>query len=125
MVPTKACAVLFSDATYSRILVFRHPHAGIQLVKGTIEAGETPEHAALRELEEESGICDATVDRDLGLWDAGFEGQIWSLQLCSTRRRLHGSWVHFTNDDGGLNLTFFWHPVVESTNDDWHPLYQR
>ncbi|MGX5266288.1 NUDIX domain-containing protein, partial [Klebsiella pneumoniae] len=38
------------------ILVFRHPLAGIQIVKGTVEHQEQLEYAALRELYEESGI---------------------------------------------------------------------
>ena len=72
MVPTKACPVVLQG---SKLLVFRHPSAGIQLVKGTIESGEGPEAAALRELREESGIADAAICEDLGLWDADYEGR--------------------------------------------------
>ena len=36
--------------------MFRHPLAGIQLVKGTVEPSESPEDAARRELFEESGL---------------------------------------------------------------------
>ena len=42
-----------------RLLVFRHvdfPEAGIQVPGGTIEPGEAPEMAALREAEEETGL---------------------------------------------------------------------
>uniref|UniRef100_UPI00124C1F65 NUDIX domain-containing protein n=1 Tax=Acinetobacter ursingii TaxID=108980 RepID=UPI00124C1F65 len=38
------------------ILAFRHPLAGIQLVKGSIEPNETYDYAAIRELFEESGL---------------------------------------------------------------------
>jgi 8-oxo-dGTP pyrophosphatase MutT (NUDIX family) len=125
MVPTKSCPVVFRDSTLSRILVFKHPRAGIQLVKGTIEAGETPAIAALRELHEESGIFNAVVDRDLGLWISGFEGRIWSFQLCSTSQALPESWVHHTEDDGGLDLKFYWHPINQIPQQDCHPVFQR
>ena len=36
--------------------MFRHPLAGIQLVKGTVEPSEKPADAARRELFEESGL---------------------------------------------------------------------
>jgi 8-oxo-dGTP pyrophosphatase MutT (NUDIX family) len=41
------------------LLVFRHPHvpaAGIQVPGGTIEEGESPEEAVLREAIEETGL---------------------------------------------------------------------
>ena len=53
------------------LLVFRHldyPEAGIQVPGGTVEPGETPEVAALREAEEETGL------RDLAL--AGLLGEV-------------------------------------------------
>jgi hypothetical protein len=40
MIPTKA--YVLRDSTASKIMAFRHPSAGIQLVKGTIEPGERP-----------------------------------------------------------------------------------
>jgi len=36
--------------------MFRHPLAGIQLAKGTVEPSESPADAARRELFEESGL---------------------------------------------------------------------
>jgi 8-oxo-dGTP pyrophosphatase MutT (NUDIX family) len=125
MVPNKACPVVFRDPALSRILIFRHPRAGIQLVKGNIEPEEQPAGAALRELCEESGICDARVERDLGLWVSGFENQVWSLHLCSTPRALPESWIHHSEDDGGLDLTFYWHSVDQPPSDEWHPVFQR
>ncbi len=38
------------------LLVVRHPLAGIQVPTGTVEFGETPEQAIVREVAEESGI---------------------------------------------------------------------
>ncbi|HAL75188.1 MAG TPA: hypothetical protein DCM70_00985 [Rhodobacteraceae bacterium] len=36
--------------------MFRHPHTGIQLAKGTVEPSESPADAARRELFGESGL---------------------------------------------------------------------
>ena len=52
-----------------RLLVFTHPdapEAGTQVPAGTIEHGETPEDAALREAREETGLSLLTVVRFLG-----------------------------------------------------------
>lgn len=125
MVPTKACPVVFRDSTAAKIMVFRHPSAGIQLVKGTIESGERPADAALRELREESGIADAALCQDLGLWDAGHEGQIWSLHLCTVSRMLPETWHYRCGDDGGIDLHFFWHDLDAEPSENWHPVFQR
>lgn len=47
-------------STGTELLLFEHPHAGIQLPAGTIEPGETPEAAALREAREETGLSEFT-----------------------------------------------------------------
>jgi len=86
----KACACLV-DAR-GRLLVFRHPEdGGMQLPKGTIEPGESPEVAVRRELLEESGIDYAGALQSLGTLDreceAGVEGnthrhpQLWHIFL--------------------------------------------
>lgn len=52
-----------------RLLVFRHtrlPQAGIQVPAGTIEAGERPELAVLREAREESGLEGLAIEAFLG-----------------------------------------------------------
>lgn len=66
MIATKVCAVVVRDG---RLLMFRHPRAGGQLVKGSIEYGEDIGSAAIRELFEEAGIR-ARVVADLGSSDA-------------------------------------------------------
>ncbi len=48
------------------LLLFEHPHAGIQIPAGTVEAGETPEAAAFREAAEETGLTALTLRRVLG-----------------------------------------------------------
>ena len=42
----------------TEVLLLRHPNAGIQYPAGTIEDGETPAQAALREAREESGLAE-------------------------------------------------------------------
>lgn len=53
----------------SRLLVFRHPNsleAGIQVPAGTIENGERPEDAVMREAVEETGLSDLILVGKLG-----------------------------------------------------------
>lgn len=49
------------------LLLFEHPHAGIQIPAGTVEAGETPQAAAVREAAEETGLTALTLRRALGV----------------------------------------------------------
>jgi 8-oxo-dGTP diphosphatase len=52
-----------------RLLVFSHPHepdAGIQVPAGTMEDGETPEVAVMREAVEETGLTCLSLVRFLG-----------------------------------------------------------
>ncbi len=55
--PSTACAPDGCKALYSILLVHKpRKHDAWQLPQGGIEAGETPEQAALRELQEEAGL---------------------------------------------------------------------
>lgn len=125
MSPNKACPVILSSIPGARVLLFRHPIAGVQLVKGTIEKGETPAETALRELSEESGIAAASVISDMGCWDAGHLDQIWSFQLCFTHASLPEQWAHLTLDDHGHTFSFFWAPLDNLPYDDCHPVFRR
>ncbi|QEL57453.1 NUDIX hydrolase [Chromobacterium paludis] len=122
MSANKACPLLLQDG---KLLWFRHPLAGCQLVKGTIEPGEGAAEAALRELSEEAGIRHARATRDLGEWASGYQGQRWSFTLCEVDALLPQAWTHFCADDGGLQLNFFWHPLTAAAPADSHPLYHR
>jgi 8-oxo-dGTP pyrophosphatase MutT (NUDIX family) len=121
----RACPVLFRDSSFRQILAFRHPLAGLQLVKGIIEPGETAREAALRELREESGIEDSAIAQDLGTWHSDHKGHVWSLQLCTFKPKLPEAWTHHCADDGGFDFKFFWHNVHDTPGDDWAPQYQR
>jgi 8-oxo-dGTP pyrophosphatase MutT (NUDIX family) len=48
------------------LLLVQHPHAGIQIPAGTVEDGETPEEAVLREAAEETGLTSLSVRLYLG-----------------------------------------------------------
>ena len=53
----KVTAFITREASEGRqLLVFTHPNAGVQLPAGTMEAGETPEIAMLREVQEETTL---------------------------------------------------------------------
>jgi len=89
MTPNKACPVVWHPCARGLGgLAFEHPLAGLQLVKSSIEPGETPQAAALRELEEESGIVHAFAVRHLGLRASGYEAQVWSLHEVSVAQAL-------------------------------------
>ncbi|MGQ7818440.1 DNA mismatch repair protein MutT [Pseudomonas sp. A46] len=124
MCPTKACPVVLRYADEIEILVFEHPLVGIQLVKGTIEPGESPGRAALRELAEESGLVATDKLQALGVWESGFNGQVWSFHLCEVVAPPSDSWVFRTGDDGGLDFRFFWHPLASEPSSDWHWVYR-
>jgi 8-oxo-dGTP pyrophosphatase MutT (NUDIX family) len=116
----KACACLVDGQ--GRLLVFHHPEdRGMQLPKGTIEAGEAPEDAVRRELLEESGIHYngeleplGTIDRFCG---AGVEGnkhrhpQRWHLFLMRSEAPLPESFDHVavgSPEEDGLVFSFSW-----------------
>ena len=50
-----------ATSTERELLVFLHPTAGLQLPAGTVEAGETPEAAVIRETAEETGLHSVSI----------------------------------------------------------------
>lgn len=124
MKPNKACPIVLRRTQNGlEILAFEHPLSGFQIVKGTIEPGEPPADAAVRELREESGIT-GVATADLGLWESGYEQQVWSLHLCEPMQPLPDAWEHRTADDDGHVFRFFWHPLGEALSEQWHSLYR-
>jgi len=121
----KAVPIVIRRRKSLEVLSFRHPFAGSQLVKGTIEVGEEPESAALRELAEESGIREATVERELGRMAFPEIGQDWHFYLCRVACSLAEEWTFFTQDDGGHLFQFFWHGLETAPDGSWHRDFQR
>lgn len=117
--------ILRSVDQHIEILVFRHPTAGIQIVKGTVEANEKLEDAAIRELYEESGISSASIHSYLGLHFPSESGSNWHVFLCCTTEVLEDNWTHFCDDDGGLEFNFFWHPLSKLPTPEWHQLFKE
>ena len=52
-----------------QLLLFEHPTASIQIPAGTMEVGEMPKTAVLREAQEETGLSGLTITRHLGTLD--------------------------------------------------------
>ncbi len=116
----KACACLV-DA-HNRLLVFLHPvDGGLQLPKGTVEPGESPQDAVRRELLEESGIAYSGTLQDLGTMarhcSAGIEGnrrehqQLWHLYLMRQIEPLPERFDHIASGspaEEGLVFGFRW-----------------
>jgi len=120
----KVCPVVLRDQN-NEILLFKHPLAGVQLVKGTVEPLDYDFlSAAKRELAEESGIELVNQTTYLGAWESGFQEQIWHFVLCECEA-LPEQWVFHTQDDGGHDFEFFWHKVTKDISFRAHPVFQH
>jgi 8-oxo-dGTP pyrophosphatase MutT (NUDIX family) len=72
------------------LLLFEHPYAGIQIPAGTVEIGETPEAAVVRETREEAGLHDVMIDHYLGMRETMLpEGQRIVLEPTKVYARPH------------------------------------
>jgi 8-oxo-dGTP pyrophosphatase MutT (NUDIX family) len=116
--------VVRTVGTKQEVLVFQHPIAGVQFVKGTVERDESVLEAAVRELQEESGLSGVSHVTSLGDWVPGFEGQTWHLELFAADRQVPDTWQFNTSDDGGRLFRFFWHPLQAPPGANWHAVYQ-
>ncbi|NWD62285.1 NUDIX domain-containing protein [Pseudomonas sp. IPO3774] len=119
----KACPVILRTRQSLEILAFKHPLAGLQLVKGSLEPGESTEAAAVRELLEEAGITGKVI-RDLGTWHSASTGHTWAFHQCLIPEDLPDTWTHFAEDDGGHEFQFFWHPLASEPSEEWHPVFK-
>ena len=119
----KSCPVVLRGRETLEILAFEHPLAGFQLVKGSVEPGESSDLAAVRELKEEAGI-QSTVKQNLGEWHSIVTGQTWAFHECHVTEDLPDTWVHFAEDDGGHEFRFFWHPLMSEPSENWHQVFK-
>ncbi len=121
--PKAVPIVLRATGESTEVLLFEHPLAGPQLVKGTVEPGESVSEAATRELAEESGLVSARCISDLGTWEQCPPGQVWHFREVLVEQELSETWSHFTTDGGGHTFRFFWHQLSEPAPPNCHPVY--
>jgi 8-oxo-dGTP pyrophosphatase MutT (NUDIX family) len=77
LIVRKAIVFITRDTLDGReVLVFQHPHAGIQLPAGTVEDGETYEEGALREAYEETGVKNLSIVQHLGVIELSFADEV-------------------------------------------------
>ncbi|MCC6244234.1 MAG: NUDIX domain-containing protein [Gemmatimonadaceae bacterium] len=122
-----AACVVRTRARGPEVLVFRHPLAGVQIPKGSIELGETAADAAARELAEESGILEGRVLRQVGWhqFEVGedatssepSERQVWHTFLMAADAEQRDSWSQHASGsevEASLVFEFFWLPLAEA-----------
>ena len=120
----KACPLVIRiNNDHIEFLAFKHPLAGNQIVKGTIERGESLEAACERELKEESGLTGKVVS-NLGSWDTGFEGQVWGFCEIELDKAAEENWEHYCLDDNGHTFRFFWQALDSQLDENWHPIFK-
>ena len=103
--------------SHGKLLVFDHPNiseAGTQVPAGTIEPGEPPERAAMREAFEESGLSSLALRRFLG--EREFDATPFGRDEIHHRYFFHlecqgdspDRWRHFEDQpsDGGEPIEF-------------------
>ena len=119
------------------LLIFQHPHAGIQIPKGTVEPGETIASAAWRELEEETGVTAVRLLRPIGQWarvcGAGpdearpLEKHLWELFLFEPTADLGNAWEHTITALGieqGMRVQCHWLPLAAKSLARLNPVFQ-
>lgn len=122
----KVCPVVVRQKAGKReLLMFKHPLAGIQIVKGTVEPDDTSyEQAAIRELSEESGLSHVLGTQYLGRWESGYREHIWHFVYCEVNPQPE-RWTFHTLDDGGHDFQFFWQDLEGKVLADCHPVFLR
>jgi ADP-ribose pyrophosphatase YjhB (NUDIX family) len=113
-----------------RLLLFRQPqapNAGLQVPGGSVERGESLEHAALREAFEETGLSELRLERFLGTahyvtqHPPGVEHLRHFFHL-SCERAEPAAWRHFettpTGETRPIPFELFWEPL-ETARPDW------
>lgn len=128
--------VVRPSAGGAELLVIRHPRAGIQIPKGTVEPGEDVETAALRELEEETGVRTAKLVRALGCCEriagAGtdetgpLEHHRWHVFRVELTGPVADRWTHRVTapgDEQGMDFGCHWLPLAPDSAQLLHPAF--
>lgn len=107
-----------------QVLVFDHvdfPEAGTQVPGGSIDPGESPEQAALREALEETGLDGLQVVRYVGVfpwyWAEKEQHHNRHVFHLTAGRALPDHWVHVVSageEDKGLRFGCYWLNVAEA-----------
>lgn len=116
--------ILRAKNARAELLVFEHTHvdAGIQIPAGTVEPNESFEHAAHRELFEESGVRVAAL-KFLGESERTYQGETVHAHWFAgwTPTDLPDEWTHpitGSGGDRGMEFQCYWLPQQE-----WHSLF--
>lgn len=110
-------------AAVTEILVFDHvdmPEAGVQLPAGTIDNGEIPRMAAIREVHEETGLSDFSSIIFLGshfyyYWPPKTLLKRYCFLFVSEDKR--DEWVHVVQgagEDAQMRFRIYWLPINHS-----------
>jgi 8-oxo-dGTP pyrophosphatase MutT (NUDIX family) len=89
----KVCVFVMRDGARGKeVLLFEHPSAGIQVPAGTVELGESPAEAAVREVREETGLAAFASQSYLGARHEPLEAE---------RRVVYRTTAVFSRPDAG------------------------
>jgi 8-oxo-dGTP pyrophosphatase MutT (NUDIX family) len=130
----KAVAAVVRDNR--ELLVFKHPIAGVQIPKGTVEPDEGIQAATMRELAEESGLKYTDDPQIIGTWerivgggpteDGPLEINLWHISILQAEGDHPDTWAHRATGspaEEGLIFEFFWVPIDQGLADKLDPLF--
>lgn len=102
----------------TELLVFDHvgmPEAGTQVPAGTVEPGETPAQAVVREILEETGLAQVQVARFIGRfrWFCALRREVHDRHVfvLTPNQPLPDQWLHTVSagvEDAGLVFSCYW-----------------
>jgi len=113
--------ILRTEKKRRELLIFKHknyPEAGIQVPGGTLEKGETPKQAVLREVKEEAGLEKFEVISYLGetvYWSAQkkeyHKRYYFQLEYAGKSQREFTFVVEGSGQDKGLVFDYKWEDI--------------
>ena len=128
-VPRAFAFVTREGASAPELLVFDHPDTSTQVPKGRIDPGEPPSQAAIRELEEESGLLlEAPVHlktvtrRFTPPESSDVVNETWHLFRFEAPDGLPETWVHHAVDED-MEYAYRWVPIDPDLPGRLHPYF--